>query len=239
MYDKLVLDERLGAAAELVPEGTVLLDVGTDHGYLPVKLILDGKIEKAGASDINSAPLKKAVATAEKYGVCDKVSFYLADGFSGISDMNSYTAVSICGMGGELISRIISEADQLKTDRIPLILQPMSSVEELSLFLAQHGFNIADERIAYAAGKVYRVILAKYDGNVRVLSDVEHILGHINIVLGKRQKNFGLLLCKNIAKYQKMISGMTLGGVDCTNEKHILEELCLIADREEIKYEDK
>lgn len=238
LKDKLVLDERLGYAAELVPEGSVLLDVGTDHGYLPVKLLLDGKISRAGAADINVDPLQKALNTGEKFRVSDRMSFYLSDGLLGIRDLTEYTAVSICGMGGELISRIISDSDYIRENKILLILQPMSSAEELSQYLACNGFDITDERIAFAAGKVYRVILAVYDGTARELSAVEHILGRINIDRGASQKNFDLLLQKYVLKYQRMVKGKTLGEVDCHTEQAILDELYRIAKREGIDYED-
>lgn len=238
MTEKLILDERLGFAAELVPVGSVLLDVGTDHGYLPVRLLLDGKISHAGAADINVDPLQKALNTGEKYGVSDQMTFYLSDGLNSIRDLERYTAVSICGMGGELISRIIERADYLRENRIPLILQPMSSAEELSEYLADKGFAITDERIAFAAGKVYRVILAEYDGVVRSLTPVEHILGRINLDIGAEQKNFDLLIKKYILKYGRMIDGKRLGGVDCHAEQAILDELCRIAQSEGIDYEN-
>ncbi len=238
MNDRIILDERLSAAAELVPAGTVLLDVGTDHGYLPAKLILDGKISGAGASDVNEDPLSKARNTAEKYGIGDRISFYLSDGFAGVEDMERYTAVSICGMGGELIARIISEGDIIRQRRIPLILQPMSSVEELSVFLSESGFEIKDERVAFAADKVYRVIFAQYSGEISQLTPAEHILGKINIERGVSQRNFHILLKKNILKFKRIIEGKTRGGLDCTEESEILSELCLIANLENTDYEN-
>lgn len=238
MIEKIVLDERLSAAAELVPQSAVLLDVGTDHGYLPAKLLLDGKIARAGASDVNEDPLSKAVKTAEKYGVSDKMSFYLSDGLASVPDLNEYTAVSICGMGGELIARIISDSEYLRERRVPLVLQPMSSAEDLSEYLAENGYAVTDERIAFAAGKVYRVMLAAYDGRRRELTPIEHLIGRINIDRGTTQKNFGLLLNKNILKYKRMIDGKAMGGIECPDERKLFAELCSIAAAEGIKIEN-
>ena len=44
---ELVLQPRLRLLADMVPEGARLADVGTDHGYLPVFLLQQGRI--AGA----------------------------------------------------------------------------------------------------------------------------------------------------------------------------------------------
>ena len=41
------LSLRLSAIAGLVTRGNRLVDVGCDHGYLPVSLYLDGKIPGA------------------------------------------------------------------------------------------------------------------------------------------------------------------------------------------------
>lgn len=233
------LDERLSSVASFVPEKAVLLDVGTDHGYLPVSLLLDGKIKRAGASDINPDPLSRAVETAEKYGVKDKISFYLSDGLEDIPDIENYTCISVCGMGGELISKIIDRSEYVKQKKIPLILQPMSSADDLSKYLAESGFNIVDEAIAFAAGKLYRIIFAVYDGIIRTLSPVEYIIGRRNIEKGKEQLYFFSLLEKYISKYQKVFRGKCAGGIDAADEKAILSELYDIAKKEGFEIEDK
>ena len=47
MAGKVQLSERLTAIAEMVTEGNRLVDVGCDHGYLPVYLMLQHKIPRA------------------------------------------------------------------------------------------------------------------------------------------------------------------------------------------------
>ena len=50
------LSLRLSAIAGLVTRGNRLVDVGCDHGYLPVSLYLDGKIPGAIAMDVIGSP---------------------------------------------------------------------------------------------------------------------------------------------------------------------------------------
>jgi len=226
------------SAAALVPEGSVLLDVGTDHGYLPAYLILNGRISEAGASDINKDPLSKAVSTARRYGVADKMSFYLSDGLDSVSDLYRYDCISICGMGGELIARILSDSEYVRSGKASLVLQPMSSVEELSEYLAAEGFGITDECIAFAAGKLYRVLRVSFDGVERALTPVEHILGKLNIQRGTTQVHFGEYLRKNILKYKRICDGKKAGNIDFTNDMAVLDELCLIARREGVDYDN-
>ena len=51
------LSKRLSAVAEFVTPGGCLVDVGTDHGYVPIALLEQKKISSAIAMDVNRGPL--------------------------------------------------------------------------------------------------------------------------------------------------------------------------------------
>ena len=53
------LSLRLTAIAEMVTEGNRLVDVGCDHGYLPVYLVQNKKIPAAIAMDVRKGPLSR------------------------------------------------------------------------------------------------------------------------------------------------------------------------------------
>lgn len=57
-------------------------------------------------------------------------------------------AVVIAGMGGETIAQILEAAPWVRTRKIPLVLQPMSSIPELRQRLGEDGFHILEERLA-------------------------------------------------------------------------------------------
>ena len=63
----LELPPRLRLIAGWVPEGAYLADVGTDHGYLPTWLRLQGKIRGAVASDLRPGPLERAKVAGSLY----------------------------------------------------------------------------------------------------------------------------------------------------------------------------
>lgn len=159
---KAKTDKRLYKVASLI-DGRVLADIGTDHGKLPVELILSGKIDKAFASDINEGPLSQAAALIEENSLSDKIKTVLADGISGI-DLKEVSDISICGMGGELISSILEKSFSKEYSRINFILNPMTRDDELRRYLSEKGFMIEREVSAIQSGRVYTVIKAKYKG---------------------------------------------------------------------------
>lgn len=227
------LDARLTAVSELIPHGAVLLDIGTDHGYLPVNLLCHGEISFAGAADINRSPLSKAVNTAKTAGVFERMKFYLSDGMSAIDDERRYECISVCGMGGELIYDIIDRSDHVKADMPTLVLQPMSSIEDLSEKLACGGYAIEDERIARSSGKLYRIMRVRYSGEKQELTKVEHILGRVNIARGGSE--FEAYLADATERYKKIAAGRRAGGLEFETYEKTALELSEIRRRLEIK----
>ena len=135
------LPPRLAAIAALVPDGARLADIGTDHALLPIRLLLDGKIQSAIAADIRPGPLSRAKENACAAMVTN-LSCVLCDGLTGISP-DSVDTVVIAGMGGETICTILAAAPWLREGR-RLILQPQSKAAELADWLWRSGFTIED-----------------------------------------------------------------------------------------------
>ena len=62
------LSKRLRAVADLVSPGLIIADVGTDHAYVPIQLVEEGRIPSAIAMDINEGPLLRAWSvSSEKF----------------------------------------------------------------------------------------------------------------------------------------------------------------------------
>ena len=173
---KFSLNSRLRSAAGFVRQGATFADIGTDHAYLPIFLLNEGKISRAHLSDINEGPLESARSNVCEAGFSDRVDFHLTNGATALFGLG-ITDFAICGMGGELIADIIEAAPYLKDENINLILQPMSRQAYLRTYLASHGFIILDESYSYDAGKYYVCILASYRGGVRQISPSEAEIG--------------------------------------------------------------
>lgn len=136
-------------------------DIGTDHAYLPVYLCKTGAAINAIASDIRPGPIERAKATIMSYGAQNTVETRLGGGLSTI-EPGEADAIVIAGMGGLMIAEIL-DADILTASRAKrLILQPMSSIPELRLYLRRNGFNILAERLAKEERKLYVVMDVTY-----------------------------------------------------------------------------
>ena len=63
---------RLKKICDLVDENSIVADIGTDHGYIPIELLKSEKINYAILSDINKGPLENARKEIERQGLVNK-----------------------------------------------------------------------------------------------------------------------------------------------------------------------
>ena len=135
------LTARLRQAAELVPPSRSMADIGTDHAYLPLALLEEGKIRAAIASDIHKGPLERARFHIKEQGKEGQIELRLGGGLAPLQK-GEVDGVTIAGMGG-LMMRDILEADMEKAQALSwLVLQPQNHVAELKQYLSTHHFRI-------------------------------------------------------------------------------------------------
>lgn len=159
----LNLSERMLMAAKMVREGNTVADIGTDHAYLPAYLVLNGISPKALACDVCKGPLENAKKTVELYGIEDKITLRLSDGFDEISPDEAQDFV-MCGMGGTLMEQLVSRTNWLRDGSKRLILQPQSHAEDIRKYFIENGFEILREDACTDGGKLYCAMVAEYTG---------------------------------------------------------------------------
>ncbi len=213
---------RLLSAANFVRQGAYLADIGTDHAYLPLFLLGEGRIERAVCSDINRGPLESAERNAAELGLSEKIIFRLADGAAALADMG-ITDYAICGMGGELIAEIIDAAPHLSEPGVRLILQPMTRQAHLRKYLLRRGFSVVGESYSCESGKYYLCIAAEYSGEVRNISEFEAEFGNYDprAELSAEQKGY---IDAKIKALEKAMRGKRLGGESDSPEERLLVE---------------
>lgn len=223
------LSKRLLTVAEFVRRGAFVADVGTDHAYLPIYLVENGIARGAVASDINKGPYLRAKQNVSEHSLTDKITTICVGGLEGI-DRFEPTDILICGMGGELISKILDDAPFVRTEKIRLILQPMTHPEVLRKYLLDTGFDIIDEALV-RDDKLYVVICAEFRGTATKYTDIELLLGKINIE--KRCDELIELIDRHVALTKKIRDAKLAGGAEVSSEDKLLASL------EEIKNDSK
>lgn len=198
---QLALQPRLHLLARLVPEGCRLTDVGTDHGYLPVALLQQGRITAAIASDIGAEPLEHARRTAMQYGV-DGMDFRLCAGLSGVAPEEADVIV-IAGMGGETIISILQDAPWTADGQHRLLLQPMTKAAALRHWLADNGYTFTDEHLVEDKGRIYPILCVK-GGVFRPLTEAEALCG----VLLADDPLYAAYLTEHITKLRRSAEGL-------------------------------
>lgn len=221
---KSQLDGRLLAAASFVRQGARFADIGTDHAYLPIRLLQEGRISYALAADVGEGPLARAAAHIAACGLGGQVETVLTDGLAGLADYG-LTDIAICGMGGELIVSILSAAPFIRTGAIRLILQPMTRAAVLRRYLAAEGFAILAERPCTAAGRFYSCLCATYDGVVRTLTPAEAEVGCPLCESEEERACFAALVGHKVAALQKKIAARASASLSDTADDALLASL--------------
>ncbi|MBA1335973.1 MAG: tRNA (adenine(22)-N(1))-methyltransferase [Firmicutes bacterium] len=153
------LNPRLKAIADMVPPGSRIADIGTDHGYLPVYLIKTGRAIGAVVTDVSRGSLSKAVELVEAMGLQDKVETRLGNGLE-VLKPGEVDTVIIAGMGGVLIRNILKDGAGVLEKAAKLLLQPMNAHEVVRKWLLENRFAIEDECLVREKEKIYQVMAA-------------------------------------------------------------------------------
>lgn len=223
---KINLNNRLFLCAQNVRPQKVVADVGTDHAYLPIWLVLNDIIPYAFATDVREGPLLNAQNNVIKYGAEKKIELKLSDGLDSLSG-ELIDDVVIAGMGGELIIKIISRANWLRDKTKHLILQPMSAEVELREFLAKENFRIDSEKAVVSAGKIYTVMSVFFEENLKKGDKIYPYIGGLRDDMSEEA-------CIYIKKTIRDLKNKLKGYIFTNNEKKATELKDIIIDLEKM-----
>ncbi len=229
---RVTLDGRLYTVSGLVRQGAVFADIGTDHAYLPLYLLQEGRITRAVASDVARGPLERARRNVMAAGQSESVALLLTDGLSGMEGLG-LTDIAICGMGGEVIASILSAAPFVRDPSIRLVLQPMSRVPLLRKYLYENGFYIEEERVAASSGKIYFCLVATYGVPPRVPTETELTIGSPRLVCEEERTVYLAYLQAQRKAAEKRLAGKRAGGLSTEEEENFLHALHTESERVE------
>ena len=165
--------------------------------------------------------IKKANENIQKYGLNDKILTEVIPGLDGVEKI-APSDIVICGMGGELIVKILENSQYIRRENVRLILQPMTQVDKVREYLS-NGFSTIAEHVVFEDEKVYQILCLQYDGAFHPHTNTELELGKLNIK--NNSENFKILLNSTIVKKQKRREGLALGGYDTKEIDDEIKEL--------------
>ncbi|MGN0467247.1 MAG: class I SAM-dependent methyltransferase [Acutalibacteraceae bacterium] len=230
---QIKLDARLSLIASLVKKDSVLIDIGTDHGYLPAFLVENGICKSAVACDVKEKPLENARKTVSDAGLCDKIQTVLSDGLDSVEE-NCGDVIVLAGMGGDLIANILSRCSWIKNKNIEIIAQPMTHAEQVRSFFINNGFEIAEEKACFCASHYYCVIKAVYTGKTN-----EHPKGYIYYgeLLRNKDENSAQFLSKQFLRLKKRYEALLNSGKEKEECEYLKQVLSDFKTETENKYD--
>lgn len=167
---------RIKALASLVDNDALVVDIGTDHAYLPIYLYENDITKNIVASDISSNALLFAKNNLEKHNLSGKIKLVVSDGFKNLDECFDIAIIS--GVGTETIKKI------LDNEVLPnkLILSSHKNVSDLREYMFKIGYKIEKEIIVYENNIYYNIIkyvkgkdiLSKYDLLVGLSNDINY-----------------------------------------------------------------
>ena len=158
----MYLKNRLKMIADMIPIGSKVCDIGTDHAYLPIYLIKKDICRKVIACDLTIGPVEVAKKNVEQHKLESNIEVRLGNGLEPLL-LDEVDVIVIAGMGGILIKEILMHNIDKTFKAKRIILQPMKDAEKLRKYLYLNGFDILDEGIAVEGEKIYNVISAIWD----------------------------------------------------------------------------
>jgi tRNA (adenine22-N1)-methyltransferase len=209
------LSPRLKAIAGMVPDGSAVADIGTDHGYIPVFLIESGKAKWAVASDINSGPLEKAREVIRQHRLEGRIDTRLGDGLDVLKRGEADTIV-LAGMGGMLIRDVLQAGEMVLEGITRLVLQPMNAQDVVRKWLTDNGYAIVDETLAREKDRIYQIIAAE-PGCQHIDDPIYLEIGRI--LIEKKHPLLPHLVDRKITEYSKIITGLQGSREDSAADK--------------------
>ena len=199
-----------------------LADIGTDHGYVPLRALEEGKANRIIACDVNKDPLDKAKLNAISEGIGDELEFRLGSGFKPL-DAGEANEVVIAGMGGNLI-RDILEADLEKVSAVEmLVLQPAQNPEILRQYLYENNYEIIKEDLCKDEGIFYELFKVKRaEGQAIELDSIYYEVSPM--LLRQKHPLMKEYLELKVKEYNKILGFITEETESAINRKKEIEE---------------
>ncbi|MBZ4652924.1 MAG: hypothetical protein JG781_262 [Peptococcaceae bacterium] len=197
----LNLSQRLLTLARLVPQGSRVADIGTDHAFLPCYLVKEGIASFVIGVDVHEGPYQAACRTVEAYKAKEQVEIRRGDGLT-VIEPGEVDVVIIAGMGGSTSRDILEISPQVVETLKKMIFQPMNGADAVRRWLSEHSWVITGEDIIYE-DKRFFVVVAAEKGEKTPLTEEEIQYGPL--LIKNRHPLLREVLQKDIEAMQEIL----------------------------------
>ncbi|WP_296141168.1 class I SAM-dependent methyltransferase [uncultured Anaerococcus sp.] len=170
--------KRLMEIINIIDSGKNVIDIGTDHGLVPLYLAKNKISTNILATDISAPSLKKLEDRLDDE-LRKIIKTKVTDGFSGIEKDDNQVAI-IAGMGGNTIIEIIDQSLDFAKNLDYMILASNIATERLREYLNINNFEIIRDFLTFEHGKYYDILKVSY-GKHQDLSLADIYYGFENI----------------------------------------------------------
>lgn len=153
--------KRLMDIINLIDKGKKVIDIGTDHGLVPLYLAKNGISNDILATDISEKSLEKLKLALDK-DTKKIIRTKVTDGFKNIEKAHNQVAI-IAGMGANTIMDIIKASIDFAKNLDYMILASNINTEKLRVFLSENDFEIINDFLTYENDKYYDIIKTAYN----------------------------------------------------------------------------
>ena len=207
---------RLKIICNLVDYNSIVADIGTDHGIIPVELSKKSISKKIIATDISRNSLEKLEQKLLYNNNITNIDTRVSDGLDCLEEFEVDTII-ISGMGGILIKEILEKNLHIAKTANYLILSPNNSLDVLRKFLFENNFVIDKESDAIENKKYYQIIKVKR-GKDFYKSDLEFLYG--KELIKNKSENLKNYLESELKKYSIIIEKIK---TESTTNSRIIE----------------
>lgn len=193
--------ETIVEQAALVCGGETAADVGTDHGFVPIRLIEEGAADRVIAMDVRKGPLMRAQEHVIQFGMEEQIETRLSDGLEKLMPGEAKTVI-IAGMGGELMLRILRDGEHVRKEIRHWILSPQSELSQFRHGLEELGLAIIREEMVEEDGKYYTILTAE-PGQMHYEKESDYRYGAL--LIQEKSPVLAELLERELTQYRQVL----------------------------------
>ena len=115
-------------------------------------------------------PYTAAKTNVAQHQLTQHIDVRLGDGLSILTEKDKVDNITICGMGGPLIAKILDEGQNKLAHHPRLILQSNIQTETLRKTLQHLNYDIIAEEILEEKGHIYEIVVSEWKENLNLLN---------------------------------------------------------------------